>query len=240
MYFATGVEPTNEIADDVGMLEQRVDRDLVAVHDVEHAVRDAGLVQQLREVDRRRRILLGRLEHERVPARDRRREHPHRHHRREVERRDAADDAERLADRVDVDARRRLLRVAALQQVRDPARELDDLEPARNLAERVGVHLAVLGGEEPCDVVAMLVEQLARTRKRSSARVDERRRAPRRERRLRGGDRALRPLRWTRSRPRRSACPSPGCRPGRCDRSPPHTAIPPIQWLIGLTAVGAS
>ncbi len=38
MYFAIGVEPTNEIAFTVGMREQRVDRFLVAVHDVEHAV----------------------------------------------------------------------------------------------------------------------------------------------------------------------------------------------------------
>ena len=80
-----------------------------------------------------------------------------------------ADDAERLADRVDVDARRGLLRVAALQQVRDPARELDDLEPARDLAERVGEHLAVLGGEEPRDVLAVLWNS-SRTRNRISAR----------------------------------------------------------------------
>ena len=29
------------------MLEQRIDRDLVALHDVEHAVRQAGLLEQL-------------------------------------------------------------------------------------------------------------------------------------------------------------------------------------------------
>jgi hypothetical protein len=42
---AIGVEPTNETAVDVGMLEDSVDRDLVAVDDVEDAVRDAGLGQ---------------------------------------------------------------------------------------------------------------------------------------------------------------------------------------------------
>ena len=172
----------------VGMLEQRVDRDLVAVHDVEHAVGNARLVQQLREVHGRRRILLRRLEHERVPARDRRREHPHRHHRGEVERRDPADDTERLANRIHVDAGRRLLRVAALQQVRDPARELDDLEPARDLAERVRLDLAVLRGQEARDVLAMLVEQLAHAKQDLGA-PPERRRPPRREGGLGDGDR---------------------------------------------------
>ena len=70
-------------------------------------------------------------------------------------------DAERLADRVDVNAGRRLLGVAALQQMWDAAGELDDLEPARNLAERVGLDLAVLRGEKAGDVLAVLVEQLA-------------------------------------------------------------------------------
>ena len=101
---------------DVGMLEHRVDRDLVAVHDVEDAVRDAGLLEQLGRPDRRRRVLLGRLEHERVAAGERRRPHPHRDHRGEVERRDPGDDAERLPDRVDVDPGRGLLGHVALEQ----------------------------------------------------------------------------------------------------------------------------
>src|SRR6266513_1356487 len=47
----------------------------------------AGLREQLGRQDRRRGILLGRLEDEGVPARERGRPHPHRNHRREVERR---------------------------------------------------------------------------------------------------------------------------------------------------------
>ena len=56
-----------------------------------------------------------------------------------------ADRTERLADRVDVDAGRRVLGEAALEQLRDAAGELDHLLAAGHLAERVGVHLAVLG-----------------------------------------------------------------------------------------------
>ena len=46
MYRAIGVEPTNETAATPGVVEQRVDRDLVAVHDVEDAVRQPGLLPQ--------------------------------------------------------------------------------------------------------------------------------------------------------------------------------------------------
>ena len=146
---------------DILVLEDRVDRDLVAVHDVEDAVGQAGLLEQLGGPDRCGRILLGRLQHERVAARERRPPHPHGHHRREVERRDPGDDAERLPDRVDVDAGRSLLGHAALEQVRDPAGELDHLEPARDLAHRVGEHLAVLGREDPGDLLAAFVQELA-------------------------------------------------------------------------------
>ncbi len=66
------------------------------------------------------------------------------------------DDAERLADRVDVDAGRDALGEAALEQVRDAAGELDDLEAAGDLAERVGEDLAVLGGDDRGEVVLAL------------------------------------------------------------------------------------
>src|SRR6185503_21359990 len=90
-----------------------------------------------------------------------RRPHPHGHHRGEVERRDPGDDAVRLADRVDVDPGRSLLRVAALQQLGDAAAELDHLEPARDLALRVGQDLAVLERQQAREVVAVRVEELS-------------------------------------------------------------------------------
>ena len=143
------------------MLEQRVHRLAPAVHDVEHARRQSGFRQQLRQLDRRRGIFLARLEHERVPARERDRKHPHRHHRREVERRDPDAHAERLADRDAVDLARDVLGNVAFEQVRDPAGELDDLEPALDLTPRVGERLAVLGGDQRCDPVGVAQDQLA-------------------------------------------------------------------------------
>ena len=103
---------------DVGMMQDGVHRFLVSVDDVEHAVRQAGFLEQLGEPDAGGRILLRRLEHERVPAGQRHREHPHRDHGREVERRDARADADRLQARVGVDAAADRLGVIALEQLR--------------------------------------------------------------------------------------------------------------------------
>ena len=89
---------------DVGMMQDGVHRLLVSVDDVEHAVRQAGFLEKLGEPDAGGRILFRRLEHERIPAGERHREHPHRHHGREVERRDARADADRLQARVGVNA----------------------------------------------------------------------------------------------------------------------------------------
>ena len=89
------------------------------------------------------------------------------------------DDAERLAHRVDVDAGRDVLGVGALRQVPEAARELDDLHAAGDLAERVGEHLAVLGGEDLGQLLLAGVEQLAE----------------REQHRLALGDRGVAPLR---------------------------------------------
>ena len=75
---------------DVGVLEQPVHRHLVAVHDVEHAVGQPGLAEDLGEEHAGAGVALGRLEHDGVAAGDGVREHPERHHAREVERGDAA------------------------------------------------------------------------------------------------------------------------------------------------------
>ena len=53
----------------------------------------------------------------------------------------------RLAQRVAVDARADVLGDVALQQMRGGGRELDHLGAARDLAQGVGIDLAVLGGD---------------------------------------------------------------------------------------------
>ena len=102
-----------------------------------------------------------RLEDEGVAACERDRKHPHRHHRGEVERRDAHAYAERLAHRIRIDAASDLLAEFALEKMRNAARELDDLEAARHFAARIGKHLAMLRGDERGEFIGMLFDEVA-------------------------------------------------------------------------------
>jgi hypothetical protein len=97
------------------------------------------------------------------------RKHPAGHHAREVERRDARHHTERLAHRPVVDAARDLLREIALQQLRDAAGELEDLDAARHLTLRVREHLAVLTGDERGEGITLLVHQLEEARQDARA-----------------------------------------------------------------------
>ena len=119
-----------------------------------------------------------------LPGSDRDREEPHRHHRREVERADDPDDTERLLGRVHVDTGRDLLGVLALQVVREPGRELHDLLPAGDLAQRVGDDLAVLRRDDLGQLPLLRLEQLTE-REHDLLTLRERRVAP-------GGERGLR------------------------------------------------
>ena len=146
---------------DLRVGQQFVDGGLVALEHVEHPGRQAGLGPQLGQPQRRRGILLRRLEDDGVARRDRDREEPHRHHGREVERGDDADRAQRLADRVHVDLGRGVLGEPALEQVWDAAGEFDDLLAAAHLTQRVGDDLAVLAGDDLGQLLLAGVEQFA-------------------------------------------------------------------------------
>ena len=215
MWRAIGVDPTKLTASMSGCSRMRSTASRSPFTTLKQPGREPRLVQQLGQEERGGRVLLRRLEDERVAARERVGEHPHGDHRREVERRDAGHHPERLAQLVHVDARRRLLGVRALQQVRDAARELDVLEATSHLAERVGQHLAVLGGEQRRDLLAVGVDQLPQVeqdlgpaRQVRGPPCREGGRARRRPRR--------RPPQRTRSRPRPAACRWPGSTPARC------------------------
>ena len=164
--------------------------------------------------ERGRRIAVARLEHERVSTRDRHREHPHGHHRGKVERGDAGDDAEWLADRVDIGAAGDGLRVSPLQQVGDTARELDHLLAAADLPERVRQHLAVLRADRRSQVVLAAFQRLAEREQDAHP--------------VRAGCHAIRRTRDGRSAPRRRSPPhpralrAPGPRPSTGRRHPPR------------------
>ena len=85
----------------------------------------------------------------RVAAGDGERHHPQRDHRREVERRNADDDAERLEDDVAVHVARDVGQRPAHEQRRDAAGELDDVDAAAQRAARLAEQLAVLADDQP-------------------------------------------------------------------------------------------
>ena len=145
---------------DVGVVQDSVDGLLVAVHDLEHAGRQAGLDEQLGQPHRDRRVTLRRLEHECISASEGGTGLPQRDHRREVERGDAGDHAQGLAQRIHVDARTGAFAVLAFEQVRDPDAELDHLDTALDVAARVGHRLAVLKGQQLGQLVVVVVDQL--------------------------------------------------------------------------------
>ena len=144
---------------DVGVGEDGVDGLLVAVHDLEHPGGQTGLEEQLGQAHRHRRIALGGLEDERVAAGQGRTGFPQRDHGREVERRDPRDHAERLAQRIDVDARAGALGVLPLEQVGDADGELDDLDAALDVALGVRNGLAVLEAEQLGQFLGVGVDQ---------------------------------------------------------------------------------
>ncbi|CAH0290989.1 hypothetical protein SRABI26_04230 [Arthrobacter sp. Bi26] len=141
--------------------QEAIDRFLVAVQDLENAVGQARVLPQLGEQHGGGGVALGGLEDEGVAGGDRHRGHPQRHHDGEVERGDAGDDAEGLAEGEDVDAGGDLVRVVALEQLRDAAGEFDDLQAAADLALRVGEDLAVLGGDQLGELVHVGCDEFA-------------------------------------------------------------------------------
>ncbi len=78
------------------MIDDRRTRLAVAVHEVHHARRQAGLVDDLGKCHRGERRELRGLQHDGVAARQRRRDLPRQHEQREIPRDDLADDADRL------------------------------------------------------------------------------------------------------------------------------------------------
>ena len=185
---------------DAGVREQRLDRLAVAVHDVERAVRQARPRRASSAIssDADGSFSLGL----RMNA------FPHASASGNIHIGTIAGKlngvmptahAERLAQRVRVDAGADRLGRLALEQVRGAAGELDDLEAALDLAARVVDRLAVLGGDHARELAGVGGEQLAE-----------------REQHVRAAGRAT-----ARSTPRsRPSRPRPRGRRRRCSRTP--------------------
>ena len=117
---------------DVGMVEHRLADDrAVAHHEVEHALRRAGALEDVDDRVRAARHEIGRLEDDGVAVGERRRDLPGRNGDREIPRRDDADDADRLARDLDADARAHAGHLLAGEPQRLAGEEIEDLPGAR-------------------------------------------------------------------------------------------------------------
>ena len=99
-----------------------------------------------------------------------------RDHRRKVERRDAGDDAERLAHRIEVDAGAGAVGIFALHQMRHAEREFDHLDAALDVALGVGDRLAVLARQRLGHLVVVLGDEVDELHEHAGAalRIDRR------------------------------------------------------------------
>ena len=188
--FRDGRRPDEADRIDPRMLEDRVDGHAIAVDDVERAGRQSALDEQPRELQRRRGIFLAGFHHERVSAGQRKREHPHRHHRGEIERRNPRAHTQRLTHGLDVDPGRNVCAEVAGQQMRDAACELDDVEPALDLAARIVERFAVFARNRPREAVSVRDQRLAEREQHRSA-TRWRRRRPAGEGSAGGADRGV-------------------------------------------------
>ena len=166
------------------MREQRIHALAPAMHEIQHALWQPRFFQKLHERHRRQRHLLAWLQHERISTHQREREHPERHHRGEIERRDPGAHAERLEHRLAVHPAREIFQRAAHQQRRRTARILDILQPAKKTPARLHQRLPMLARNDRAQPVKVFLHELP-VAKHHPRPLHHRRIAPSRKRRRR-------------------------------------------------------
>ena len=170
----------------VRVLDQAAaDDGALADEDVDDALRDPGLEHELGQPQRRQRRQLGRLQDDRVAARERGPELPGGDVEREVPRHDQADDAERLAEG-DVDAAADRDRLAVVL-VDGAGVEVEDLRDHPDLGPRAGDRLADVARLDPRELLAVLLDERGEPAQQPRP-VGRRNGSPGRERGLRAGD----------------------------------------------------
>jgi len=136
------------------MPDQCLANDGTAPHDeVEHAGRNPGRGDDRRQRVRSSRHEVGRLEHDAISVRERRRDFPRGNRDREIPRRDQPNDADRLARDLDVDARAHRCDLLPCETHAFRGEEQEDLPGANGLADAFGERLAFLAREQAAKVV---------------------------------------------------------------------------------------
>ena len=153
--------------------------------DVHDALRQAGVLEQLREVERRERRELGRLDDDGAAGGERRRDLAGRHREREVPRRDEEARTDRMLRHDHATGALGVRPVAALDARGLLAEPAHELAAVGDLAARLGERLAHLDRHEQGEVLLALLQQVERAPEDLGA-LARRRRRPRGER-LDGG-----------------------------------------------------
>ena len=142
------------------MGEQGVHRLGGPVDQVEHALGEPGLEEQLRQPHRSQGRALGGLEDEGVACHHGQGEHPQRDHHGEVEGWDPRADPDRKAIEVLVDVARDGAERASLEERGSAAGEVHHLDSAPDLASRLVQRLAVMAGHDGRQVLEAGLQQL--------------------------------------------------------------------------------
>src|ERR1051326_3507438 len=146
---------------------QRIDAFASAVNEIQDAFRQSRFLEQFDNEHDSQRNFFARLQDKGVPARQRQREHPHRNHRREIERRDPDTNAERLQQRLAIDAPRQIFERITEKQRRDAAGVLDVLDPAISTAARLGERLAMFARYALANPIEVFFDELPITKENS-------------------------------------------------------------------------
>ena len=144
MYFATGVEPTNETAPHQRMRQEHIHALFVAMHDIENAGGATGFEQEFTEQVGGQGYFFARLENERVAADQGDGKHPEGHDCGEIIGSDACANAEGMADGFCIDIARQIRQGLAHQMAGNAAGKLDDLDAALDAGAGFDGCLAVL------------------------------------------------------------------------------------------------
>ncbi len=151
------------------MIEERIDGDLGAVHQIHHALGNTALLQQFEGVFHGQGHALRRLYDKRVAAGDRVRQEPERNHAREIEWDDGGNHAQRLADHNLVDSAGHVFEVVALHHGRDTAGNLNVFDGAAHFALGFSEGLAIFLSKDAGDVVEVIFEQHLQLEQRLNA-----------------------------------------------------------------------
>ncbi len=134
----------------------------VGVHDVEHPVgQPAAADEELVEGGRDDGGVVGRLPHDRVAGQQRRDDVPGRHRDREVAGGDHRDGADRLAEGEELLVRHLARHRLPVQPAALAEEEVAGVDDLADLAERLGVRLADLGGDQPGQRLGVVLDQPA-------------------------------------------------------------------------------